>query len=153
MLKINTKNSIFLSICFSIIFFIFCVAFSFVLPYFVNYILHLPRITIVNKTDLIFIYVLGYTVIAVMMFADIKLYKLLKRVRKNQIFTDKSVSLIRGVSWCCIILCFLFFLLGIYFRLAFIVSLVAVFLGLCLRVVKNVIEQAVEIKSENDLTV
>jgi hypothetical protein len=47
----------------------------------------------------------------------------------------------------------LFALLGWYFRLALAVGFVAVFVGLCLRVVKNVIEEATLIKSENDLTV
>ena len=42
-----------------------------------------------------------------------------------------------------------YFLIIIGFVLAF----VAILLGLCLRVVKNVIEEATEIKAENDLTV
>lgn len=68
-------------------------------------------------------------------------------------FTPASVALIRGVSWCCFLLCLVFGVLGKYFLLAYVVALAAVFLGLCLRVVKNVIEEATEIKMENDLTV
>ena len=47
----------------------------------------------------------------------------------------------------------LFVVLGYYFKLAVVVAVAAIFLGLCLRVVKNVIEKATEIKAENDLTV
>ena len=47
----------------------------------------------------------------------------------------------------------MFVLLGLYFPLSFAVAFVAVFVGLCLRVVKNVLEEAVVLKSENDLTV
>ena len=43
--------------------------------------------------------------------------------------------------------------IGLYFFIGFVVSGLAFFLGLCLRVVKNVIEEATDIKSENDLTV
>jgi hypothetical protein len=35
----------------------------------------------------------------------------------------------------------------------FFVAFAGIFLGLCVRVVKNVIEEATEIKAENDLTV
>ena len=81
------------------------------------------------------------------------MFLLLLRVRAGNVFTMKSVALIRGVSWCCMLLGLIFGLLGIYFQLAFIVAFAGIFLGICLRVTKNVIEQATIIKSENDLTV
>ena len=99
------------------------------------------------------VYVMAYLVMASIFAIDIMLLKLLKRVKNGLVFTEISVALIRYISWFCFVICAAFYVLGIYFQLAFIVAFVALLLGTCLRVVKNVIEEATEIKSENDLTV
>ena len=46
-----------------------------------------------------------------------------------------------------------FFALGFFLTSAFAVTFAAFFMGIILRVVKNVIEQATVIKSENDFTI
>lgn len=69
------------------------------------------------------------------------------------VFTALSVSYIRVISWCAIICGLLFVALGRYFSIALVVAAAGIFAGLCVLVVKNVIEEAVEIKAENDLTV
>lgn len=81
------------------------------------------------------------------------MFRLLRLVQKGQVFTAVSISSLRGISWCCVFAGLLFVLLGWYFPLSLAVGFVAVFVGLCLRVMKNVIEEATVIKSENDLTV
>ena len=82
------------------------------------------------------------------------LVKLLLLVRKHLVFTDGAVSCLRVISWCCFIEAVLCLLTTKVFVLAhFAAAFVAGFLGLVLRVVKNVIEEATAIKSENDLTV
>ena len=96
---------------------------------------------------------LSYVALSFVVLADILLFCLLVRVNAGKVFTSRSVDYIRGVSWCCFALSATFCAMGIYFNLAFVVALAGVFLGLCLRVVKNVIEEATIIKSENDLTV
>ena len=100
-----------------------------------------------------FIHVLAYILLLLIMAADAFLFVLLRRVRAGLVFTAKSVICIRGVSWCCLLMCFATCLLGIYFQLAFFVAFGLLFLGVCLRIVKSTIEEATEIKSENDLTV
>ena len=106
---------------------------------------------IINRFE---IRISGYSLVMAAIFSiDIMLFKLLKRVNDGLVFTEISVALIRYISWFCFIICAAFCVLGIYFQLAFIVAFVALVLGTCLRVVKNVIEEATEIKSENDLTV
>ena len=95
----------------------------------------------------------AYCIVLTMLLADVLVFRLLLLVRKAEVFTDRAVSLIRGVSWCCLSLCIPFGCLGIYFQLAWIVCLLAVFLGICLRVCKNAFEEATRIKQENDLTV
>ena len=79
---------------------------------------------------------------------------LLLRVREGKVFTAESVGLISGISWGCYLVAGVFCGLAAYFTfVALLVAFVAAFLGLCLRVVKNVIEEATEIKAENDMTV
>lgn len=69
------------------------------------------------------------------------------------VFTEISVSIIRFVSWCCLILAAIILFAQVFHPTAFIFALAVAFLGICLRVVKNVIEAATAIKNENDLTV
>ena len=157
MMKISSKASTNLSIALSIVFFAAIVFGAFLMPYFVNMLVGTPE-EIAQRPFFVaegknVILGLAYGVLAVAMIADALLFALLIRVRSEQVFTEKSVALIRGISWCAVAIGVLFFALGYYFKLAIVVGVAAVFLGLCLRVVKNVIETATEIKCENDLTV
>ena len=75
-------------------------------------------------------------------------------VRRRQVFTDGAVSCLRTISWCCFIEAGLFVVIGVlFFGIDLILAFVAGFLGLVLRVVKNVIEEAVALKAENDFTI
>lgn len=157
MLKISKKLSTGLSLALSVFFFICCVAGLFLLPRLTNALISLPdtigsreNITQLGRTLCL---VSAYCIVLDMMVADLLLFRLLLLVRKGEVFTDRAVALIRGVSWCCMVLCIPFAYLGIYFQLSWVVCLLAVFLGLCLRVCKNAFEEATEIKRENDLTV
>ena len=157
MLKIPSKRSLYLSIALSVIFFLVCITGAFIMPTLTEMLIN-AKDSIGNRGDITeagraFVLVLAYLVLAIVMLADVLLFFLLMRVRNGNVFTSQSVALIRGVAWCCLILALVFLGLGIYFQLALIVAFLAAFLGLSLRVVKNVIEEATEIKSENDLTV
>lgn len=95
----------------------------------------------------------GYIVLGLAIACCIAVTLLLLRVQKGLVFTPKSVSYIRFVSWMCVLLAAVIFIGQFFHPAAFIVTLAMAFLGICLRVVKNVIEAATEIKNENDLTV
>ncbi len=157
MLKISKELSNKLSLVIAVIFFVACIVCAFLLPTVVDILIDTPdnignreAITLVGR---VFVHIVSYVLLVVFTVADILLMFLLTRVRKGKVFTPVSVSLIRYVSWCLFLICVAFALLGIYFQLALIMAFLAMFLGICLRVVKNVIEEATEIKSENDLTV
>jgi len=157
MLKISKNLSTFLSLALAVFFFVCCVAGLFFLPALTEMLINLPD-NIGNRGEITeagrsLCLVSAYLIVLDMMLADSLLFVLLLQVRRNQVFTDRAVSLIRGVSWCCLGLCLPFGFLGIYFQLAWIVCFLAVFLGLCLRVCKNAFEVATAIKQENDLTV
>ena len=157
MFKISNRLSTRISIILAVIFLMGCIVCAFVLPgvteTFINVddgIGNREEITLAGR---IIVHILAYSILLDAIVADIMLIFLLVRVRKSLVFTPISVSLIRGVSWCCLMLGALFGVLCIYFQLAAIFAFAAIFLGICLRVTKNVIEQATIIKSENDLTV
>lgn len=152
------KNiSTFFSIGIALVLMVLCAAGLFVLPELTDKLID-TRDVIGSRNDIgqagrTFIHVLAYALLLLIMAADIFLFLLLRRVRGGLVFTAQSVSCIRGVSWCCILMCLVTALLGIYFQLAFFIAFGLLFLGVCLRIVKSTIEEATEIKSENDLTV
>ena len=157
MLKIPKTLSLYLSIAICVILFFVCIAGAFIMPALVDMLVDLPD-NIGNRGDITqtgrsLVLILSYFILLCVLVADWLMFALLHRVKAGQVFTDQSVSLIRGVSWCCFLLGMAFCGLGIYFQLSFLVAFAAVFLGMCLRVVKNTIEEATQIKSENDLTV
>lgn len=144
MTEISSKASTILSLILSVVFFIAIIFGAIIMPRFVQLVMGSaePRVLI-----------LGYLVLLTALVADILMFFLLLRVKNELVFTSKSVSIIRAVSYCAFVIGVLFIALGYFFKIAFVVSVAAIFLGLCLRVVKNVIEKACEIKEENDLTV
>lgn len=157
MFKIPKKYSIMISLVLAVIFFAICIAGAVVMPTLCEMLIdtkdHIgnrEEITSAGRTYVLF---LAYLLLAVVMFADVMLFILLLRVRKGLVFTSQSTELVRGIAWSCFLLGVVFLGLGVYFTLAFIPAFAAAFLGICLRVVKNVLEEATEIKSENDLTV
>lgn len=90
------------------------------------------------------------------LFAYITLYCLLKllfNIKKNEIFVDGNVCCLRCISWCCFAVA-LITAIGGWFYLPFgTVTVAAAFVGLMLRIVKNVMQNAVAIKAENELTI
>ena len=85
--------------------------------------------------------------------ADGFLVKLLLLVRQHLVFTDRAVSCLRTISWCCFIEAGLLLVGVTCFFMMPVLAFVVGFLGLVLRVVKNVIEEAVVLKNENDVTI
>ncbi len=157
MLKIPSKISITISISASIAFFVLCVALAFYMPGFASLMIQAVNelgIAQVEGTNEYIVLGLAYVALVFITLIDILLFMLLLRVREGKVFTAESVSLIRGISWGCYLVAAVFCGLSVYFVfVGLLVAFVAAFLGLCLRVVKNVIEEATEIKAENDMTV
>lgn len=155
--KISRNLSVSLSLAISILFMAIILAGYLIMPTLVPMLIDIPdqlgnrdAITLAERSAIFF---LTYAILLALTVTDGLLFSLLLKVKKGQVFTPAVVSRIRGISWCCYLLCVLFAGLGIWFQLSFIVSFAAAFLGLCLRVVKNVMEEATQIKQENDLTV
>lgn len=100
------------------------------------------------------IYLLSYLILALVLVSDICLFLLLDSISKKRFFTERSVHLLQNISWAAIfagILAVPLFFLFIHGALF--ISFVALFLGVVLRVVADVIRRANEIKEENDATI
>ena len=113
-----------------------------------------------SPVDRIVTLCLLYAVLAVAFVAIVVLLLLLKRVRAGEVFCGASVGYLRLLSWACFGEALLFGVLTALRSLSplglaasGILCVAALFLGLLLRVVKNVIEEATHIKAENDFTI
>lgn len=85
--------------------------------------------------------------------ALISLDRLLRNIMKEEVFIPANVKLLRIISWSCFAAAVLMLVCAGYYTLFLAVAVAAGFMGLILRVVKNVIEEAVVIKEENDYTI
>ncbi len=81
------------------------------------------------------------------------LYRLLHFIGLGQVFTVQNTGLLRAISWCCFVGAAICAVSTLYYALWGFVGLAAAFVGLIVRVVKNVMAQAVCLKEENDYTV
>ncbi len=157
MFKVPSKFSITVSIAVSIAFFVLCIAVGFYMPEFAELMVKAANdlgVADVSVKGQDVVLGLAYMALLIVVAIDVLLFILLLRVEAGKVFTAESVALIRGVSWGCFLIALVFCGLAYYFTfVAVLIIFVALFLGLCLRVVKNVIEEATEIKNENDLTV
>ena len=95
----------------------------------------------------------AYLMVAIAVTAVVLLFVLLRVVYQGRVFSTSTTHLLSTLSWCCFGEALLTLLLIVQFQLIACLSLAAGFLGLCLRVVKHVIEEATRIKNENDFTI
>lgn len=150
--KISKSLSVTISLVLTVLFLAVLIAAAVILPSFVQLISPAAGRPL-GQYGRVLICAAGYVILSLAVLADVLLFRLLEMIRRGLVFSALTVSLIRGVSWCAFGISVVFMALTVYYLIAIVLSFTAVLLGLCLRVVKNVIEQATEIKSENDLTV
>jgi len=87
------------------------------------------------------------------MAALICLHILLGNIKKEDVFIEKNVKLLRVISWCCFAAASILIFAVQYYLLLGLTAIAIGFIGLILRVVKNVIEEAVHLKTENEFTI
>lgn len=81
------------------------------------------------------------------------LHILLRNISHEKVFVDSNTLCLRIISWACMLAGAALFLLGLRRASFWLPSFFCVMLGVVMRVLKNVFQEAVEIKTENDLTV
>lgn len=89
-------------------------------------------------------------------FAILALWELnimLKNISKQELFTDRNTRCVRVISWCCFGVAAVFLALSFWRLFALLLAVVAGFVGLILRVIKNMLATAAELREENDYTI
>jgi len=81
------------------------------------------------------------------------LFRLLGRIEAGQVFLKENVGYLRRISWSCFAGAVICFASAFYYLPWGFVAVAAAFMGLIVRVVKNVVAQAVELKNESDFTI
>ncbi len=85
--------------------------------------------------------------------ALVSLRKLLKNILKGEIFIQNNINQLNFLFICCLLVCIITIISGFFYMPFLIVGIAAGFFSLILRVIKNVFHSAIEIKSENELTI
>lgn len=89
-------------------------------------------------------------------FAGAALYSLIRlmtRVIKDEVFVKSTVNYLQTISLCCYAVFLITCGFGFRYVPLFVIALAMVVVGTLLRVVKNVMQSAVELREENDLTI
>lgn len=81
------------------------------------------------------------------------LIRLLLNIKGDEIFVNENVRSLRRISWCCFAVALITGLGGVQYIPFLFIAIAAAFMGLLLRIVKNVMQSAVIIKTENELTI
>jgi len=81
------------------------------------------------------------------------LYALLHQIGSGRVFIKENVAYLRYISWCCFAGALLSIASAFYYIPWFAPGIAAAFMGLIIRVVKNVVAEAVALQDESDLTI
>lgn len=106
-----------------------------------------------TQEERLWITVSFYCCVAVIGWALWNLDGLLRRIRKGEVFVRSNVTAIRHIQWCCALVCLITLVTCLaYLPLVFLVVIMG-FLCLVVNVVGHVMDAAVTIREENDLTI
>lgn len=94
-----------------------------------------------------------YVCLAFALSALAALHILLSNINSGKVFIPQNTRCLRLISWACMLAGAALVVLGLWRFVFLFAALLAVMVGLVMRVMKNVFEKAVEIKSENDFTI
>lgn len=92
----------------------------------------------------------GFLVVLIIL---IILRRLLLNIKKQDVFIRSNVRLLRIISWLCYLAAIILLAGSFTTIIFFFIGMAAGFIGLIVRVVKNVIDAAVEIKEDADFTI
>ena len=156
MLKINHRLSALISLSIAIAAGILIIVLFFTMPMLIDTYLNSLTSVLCNMRGTVIAF--AYLSVAVVFIADILLILLLQNINKHIVFIPSNVAFLRGISWCCFLECFIMLIFSFVFPFPYspitaVIGFIAIFLGIVLRVVKNVIEEASVIKEENDFTI
>jgi len=109
----------------------------------------------------------GYTASIVFFVGLFKTFKLLGYIGQNKIFTANAVKALKGIKYCAVILSILIVLAGLYIKLfhnkeddpagflaiCMVTTLVSIVVASAAAIFEKILQNAIDMKSENDLTI
>lgn len=109
----------------------------------------------------------GYTASIAFFIALYKAFRLLGYIGQNKVFSAEAVGTLKSIKYCALILTVMIVLAGIYVRifhaddddpagfmaLCIVASFASVVVGTAAAVIEKVLQNAIDMKAENDLTI
>jgi hypothetical protein len=109
----------------------------------------------------------GYASSIAFFVALYKAFKLLGYIGQNKLFSPNSVKTLRSIKYCAIILSILIVTAGLYIRIfhskeddpagflamCIVITFIAIAVATAVAVLEKILQNAVDMKSENDLTI
>lgn len=150
-MKWNGKASIAFSKLCVILFTIVAMGILFTAPWLTNWFVHFSRAHIVQlqKYFMATIYSAAVFIFPILWL----LWQLLVQIGKENVFILENVQRLRRISWCCFAVAIICLISTVYYLPYLFLAAMAAFMALIVRVVKNIMQQAVELKDENDYTI
>ena len=81
------------------------------------------------------------------------LYVLLHRISAQRVFVGENTECLRHISWCCFAGAIICIVSALYYIPWLAVGVAAAFMGLIVRVIKNVVAKAVSLQDDADFTI
>ncbi len=151
------KHSLIVSIVFSLLCIAALVFIIYWLPEVVNSMIdtadHLGDRSEITETGRFWVLLDAYVMVGLALIAVFIILLLLRTVYSGAVFSKRATLLLNVLTGFCFVEGVLFALLTPVFQIALCVAIAAFLLGLLLRVVTHVIEEAIRIKNENDYTI
>lgn len=109
----------------------------------------------------------GYAASIAFFIALFKAFKLLGYIGQNRVFSSNAVKTLKSIKYCAIVLCILIVLAGLYIRLfhnkdddpagflaiCIVTTFVCVVIATAAAIFEKLLQNAIDMKSENDLTI
>ena len=150
-MKWNEKYSIRLSKVCVALFALTVVALALTAPWVVNWFVKFSRAMLLGREN--FLLVSVYAAVPPALAVLWLLWQLLGNLQKGRVFIPQNAGYLRGVSWCCIAAAGICLASGLYYLPCLLVAVLAGFMALIVRVVKNVFEQAIILQTDADYTI
>ena len=109
----------------------------------------------------------GYAASIAFFVALYKAFKLLGYIGQNKVFSTNSVGTLKNIKYCAIVLCILIVTAGLYIKISydkeddpagflaicFVTTFVSIVVATAAAIFKKILQNAIDMKSENDLTI
>ncbi|HVZ98417.1 MAG TPA: DUF2975 domain-containing protein [Chitinophagaceae bacterium] len=109
----------------------------------------------------------GYAASIAFFVALYKAFKLLGYIGQNKVFSSNSVNTLKSIKYCAIVLCILIVAAGLYIRIfhnkeddpagflaiCIVTTFVSVVVATAAAIFEKILQNAIDMKSENDLTI